>query len=186
MDATPPSPERLFFALWPGDAVRARIAGNASRLHRGGNRNARMVASARYHLTLQFIGTYASLPAALVDSAIAAGDAQHAAGFELVLDRFGSFGGGRVSWIGPSQVPDALAALVEGLGKSLSSCATVAPGTPPPFVPHVTLARHVALPEEPAIDPVHWSVGAFALFASSAGYRELARWTLQPQHQRLS
>jgi 2'-5' RNA ligase len=184
MDAMPPSPERLFFAVWPGDAVRARIAANASRLHRDGDRNARMVDAARYHLTLQFIGTYAPLPAVLVDTAIAAGNAQRAAGFELVLDRLGSFGNGRVSWMGPSQVPHALGALVEGLGRSLSSCATVAPGTLQSFVPHLTLARHLTLPPEKGIEPVHWSVDAFALFASGAtpsGYRQLAHWTLQPR-----
>jgi 2'-5' RNA ligase len=185
--AAKPSTERLFFALWPDDAVRARIAGNAARLQGGSNPAARMVAAARYHLTLQFIGTYAPLPSALVEKAIAAGDAQDAGAFELVLDRFGSFGHDRVAWAGPSRVPGALAALVEGLGRSLLACNTIASATPGSFVPHVTLGRQLAVPKAAAIEPVPWTVGAFSLFASGGadvGYRSLAQWSLRSLHRR--
>lgn len=186
MDAPAQAPERLFFALWPGDAVREQIAHRARLLPSTGDAHARPVASARYHLTLRFLGQFAALPAALVAGAMAAGEAQSVPAFDLVLDRAGSFHGGRLWWLGPSVVPAPLQALVDGLASTaLPDVAATGSGVPAePFIAHVTVARNAATPPAAApIEPLPWHVDRFALIASGGrhpGYRLLAQWPLQP------
>ncbi|MDQ2702802.1 MAG: RNA 2',3'-cyclic phosphodiesterase [Pseudomonadota bacterium] len=168
--------QRLFFALLPDTALRARIAETAANLERSRGSGGRLLKPERYHLTLQFLGDFQPLPPALVAAARAAGDATPMQAFDLVLDHAGSFPGSRVWWLG-GQPSDALQALWEGLGTQLLRA-----GARPQrgaFTPHVTLVRDARRQIEPmAIDPLHWRVGGFALVESRPGqpYDILQRW----------
>jgi len=173
---------RLFFALWPDDAVRARIAESAASVlseHAPGGRALKLE---RYHMTLQFLGDFLPLPAALIEDAQAAAAALRSPAFELVLDEVGSFRGANVWWFGPRHVPDALRALYDALGQSLEAHRVpVKPSAS--FVPHLTVQRdvrrHVA---HAPLPPLAWPVREFVLVDSQPGrgtpYELIGRWSL--------
>ena len=94
---------RLFLALWPDPTVRADLARLARRL------TPHHVPAANLHLTLVFLGQTAPAREAAYRAALAG---LRAAPFTLELDRLGCFRGPRVLWLGPSQIPPALTALV--------------------------------------------------------------------------
>jgi RNA 2',3'-cyclic 3'-phosphodiesterase len=173
----------LFFALVPGDGVRACIAAAARELEQSLAPRGRWLKPASYHLTLEFLGRHAPFPASLAERAMAAGDGVIAAPFELLLDRAGSFGARRIpAWIGCSIVPARLRALSDALAGALRMHGVPA-ADPARFVPHVTVLRDAEEPISVALpDPVAWPVGTFALIDSRiqppAPYRVLREWPL--------
>jgi 2'-5' RNA ligase len=154
-------PLRLFFALWPDDAVRAALAGRAAAIQRVAGGRATRAES--IHLTVAFLGDCdpARLPA--LKSAAAAVRVRP---FELVLDETGFWKHNRIAWAGAAQVPAALETLVAELRAALAAAQFAF--DPKPFVPHLTLVRKAhagfALPR-PA--PVRWRVSDFALVRSA-------------------
>lgn len=173
------SVQRLFFALWPDESTRAAIHAEAMRLKQTREPHGRWIDRHRYHLTLQFLGASASVPGALMDSALAAAGQVRVPAFELALDVAGSFG--KLWWLGCDVMPDGLVRLwhrlgaaLEGEGVRLSSDA---------LTPHVTVMRHGdhTLPTTP-IAPLRWSVTRFVLIRSEQGARNaydlLGQWPL--------
>ena len=113
----------LFFALWPGDAVRDQIETAARQLKRANEPRGRLIKRHRYHLTLQYLGEHPILPENLVTAACAAGNEVRGPGFDFALDTAGSFANRKIPWwLGCSRVSDGLAALcdeiIAGLRKS--------------------------------------------------------------------
>lgn len=181
MHAAPGATHRLFFALWPDAAVRSAIASRAAETHAGSAPAGRPVPPRRYHLTLQFLGSFAGVPDAVIDAAIAAGDAVQVAEFTLVLDRLGSFERSRVWWFG-CDVSSGLRHLHGELQHSLVTAGVAVDAAP--FVPHVTLGRGLRQRLHPqAIEPLAWPLRDFVLVDSADGatdYRILRRWPLAP------
>ena len=174
---------RLFFALWPDEAVRRAIANLASTLPMP--RGAKVTRPQRLHLTVVFLGDFAPLPDSMLSAIQSAAGSIRARAFELSLDRVDSFARARVGWLGTSSVPDALTALHNALGTALQSAGV--PLKPDvPFVPHVTIQRNVRTPP-PAMDisPIVWTVRDFVLVESMPGspepYRIIGAWPLVPQ-----
>lgn len=169
---TPPT-QRLFFALWPDQVLRQRLAELARQVA------TRPVPPANLHLTLVFLG---SQTAAQRDCAMAAAQQVRGAPFELVLDYLGGWSGPRIQWLGSRQAPQALLDLVAELNRHLAACGF----TPErrPFAPHVTLARKVRQPRVQLLDaPIHWPAREFVLAESvstdeGVRYPVLARWPL--------
>lgn len=167
---------RLFFALWPPDAVRTRIGTVADPLLR--DVRGRRVAPADLHLTLAFLG---ALEDARADCCRRAADALRHPPFELRLDRVAAWPRARVTCLGTADVPTPLLDLASALERSLAACGH----RPEPrrYQPHVTLVRAAAGADLPAraCDPVVWPVDAFVLAESGPGdprYRIRARWPL--------
>jgi 2'-5' RNA ligase len=175
---------RLFFALWPDDALRERIADTAAQLeckHAPGGRRLR---SERYHLTLQFLGYFQSLRPSVVNAARAAAATVRPPAFELVFDHAGSFSGSRVSWLGMHGIPPGLQALWDALRAALAE-AGVQVKSAPAFAPHLTIRRDVRRQTAPiAIQQLRWPVREFVLIDSvpsaRAPYCILGRWPLMP------
>lgn len=177
--STPPAPykastpHRLFFALWPGAALRDAIAAAALQLDEAHAPGGRAVHPSRYHLTLAFLGD--------CDPSIAAavGDAVRASAFELRLDRADTFAGNRILWLGMAEIPEGLSALSVALGRSLAR-ADLRTRDDAAFVPHVTLQRDIRRPvATTAIPPLHWHVRDFVLVDSIDGtYRVVGQWSL--------
>jgi 2'-5' RNA ligase len=172
--ASRPDRHRVFFALWPDDAVRASI----SRATRDGVRVSagRPIAKERLHATVAFLGelTAAGLEMARSVPPIAVGP------FELTLDALGTWPESRILWCAPSAPPQALFELEAGLWDGLASRGFR--GEERVYRPHVTLARR-AKPVTAQIEPVRWPVRDLALVESfpvgrSAHYEVLARWPL--------
>lgn len=166
---------RLFFALWPDDAVRQAL------LHW---QTQRLAAKARWqhradlHLTLHFLGT---VEPDRLDPLRALGDAVSIRRFVLVLDQLGHWSRPQVLWCGPTAPPAELLALHRRVGEGLSALGL--PLDRRPFRPHVTLARKVRSgPEVGPIEPLDWTVREWALVESRPGerphYRPVYRWTL--------
>ena len=151
---------RLFFALWPDDAVRAGLACWSRELHAlcGG----RITPPEKLHVTLVFLG---GVEDARVSEVERAADEVAAPLASLVLDRPGYWKHNRIAWAGASLVPPELAALVSGLREALAKSRIGFDAKP--FVSHVTLLRDAREPKGmPALDPIPWKIDGFALVES--------------------
>lgn len=180
-----PSPlHRLFFALVPDDATRERLHQAAQQLKATHRTRGRWINPRRYHMTLQFLGDFDGLPAAVLAQARAAAASVRVAPFTVVLDHAGSFHNRSIPWwIGPRTDQPGLAALWRDLGTALA-CEGVHVPDGKGFRPHVTLLRDagMALPGMDIQPPVTWPVEAFTLMHSELGaqnaYTPLGVWPL--------
>ncbi|MCZ7564554.1 MAG: RNA 2',3'-cyclic phosphodiesterase [Burkholderiales bacterium] len=154
---------RLFFALWPDDAVRDALAAWARALHKAcGGRTTR---PQNLHVTLAFLGDTDG--GRLPGLKAAAGSVTPRA-FELVLDQQGYWTHNRIAWAGASETPEALRAMVVDLRAALGAAGFRFDEKP--FVSHVTLLRKGSPPRAlPRLDPVAWRGCGFALVRSHTG-----------------
>jgi len=171
---------RVFFALWPGDTLRAVLAQLAQEVAR--ETRGRPPAAANIHLTLAFLGEQSS--ARIVALREVAGRLGGRS-FGLTLDEIGCFRRSGVAWLGASAPQPDLLSLQGGLARALRDGGF--PIDERPYAPHLTLARHVqALTHRSLPTPIVWDVGSFALVVSELGsdhprYRTLAEWPLAPR-----
>lgn len=174
-------PNRLFFALWPDDAVRLAAHSAAKALKVKMQPGGHLAALERYHITLLFLGDFVS-----EDNQAAAMDAAaglRAAPFTLTLDQAGSFKSAKIPWwLGPRQVPDALTRLYRGLYDQMVEAHVVPERMK--FAPHLTVLRDagLALPKT-GIEPIQWEIKDFVLVRSRLDlkpvrYDLLGRWPL--------
>ena len=148
---------RLFFALWPDNALRAQ-------LHRASNtisveRPARRVPHYNLHLTLHFIGNvfFGEMDCLRQQARLVEGEA-----FELSIDRQGHFRKPRVAWLGCREIPAALRELHGQLGQRLQLCDYRPEARH--YNPHVTVARKIgAIADSVSFAPIAWKVEAFSL-----------------------
>lgn len=170
---------RLFFALWPDTATQqAWYHGLAPYLAPLGGRR---VPAANLHLTLAFLG---EVRGERLNELLRLGDDLPGAPLVLRLDRIEYWKRPGLLCLRPAQTPPALQRLAGllGTGLALAGFATA----PPPFKPHVTLARDVplataALPLWPVLE---WQVPAVALVRSRLSpegpdYAVLHTWPLR-------
>lgn len=153
---------RLFFALWPGEGVRARLADWSRELHAlcGG----RVPLAQDLHLTLAFLG---QVPEGRIGEVERAAGEVSATAATLLLDRPGFWKHNRIAWAGASSVPAELESLARGLREALERFRIAF--DPKPFVPHVTLLREAREPRSlPALEPIRWHFDAFVLAGPSA------------------
>lgn len=174
---------RVFFALWPEPALRARLHAESLRLHRmlGG----RPTRPETLHLTLVFVGEVAN--GRLADVAGAAG-AVKCPPFEMLFDQEACWRHNHIAHLGASLPPAALIALVGQLSANLKAAEIVHDARP--FSPHITLVRKADCArfaaegkENPAREPIRWPARDFVLVKSSlhaegACYERLGRWPL--------
>jgi RNA 2',3'-cyclic 3'-phosphodiesterase len=169
------TPFRLFFALWPDDTVRAALAAASAAIHRVAGGRATRAES--IHLTLAFLG---DCDAGRLDALKATAARVRVRPFELVLDERGFWKHNRIAWVGATEAPAALDALVDGLRTALADAAFAF--DPKPFVPHVTLVRKARLGFAlPALDAIRWQVDGFVLVRSvirpaGSDYLVESRW----------
>ncbi len=170
--------QRLFFALWPDEELRLRLA---ELLESGGFRSAagRAVAAENLHVTLRYLG---AISPAQQECAERVAAAIRAEGFSITLNRVGYWAGPRVAWLGTDSIPAPLQRLVAELESGLQGC-----GLPPetrPYRPHLTILRRArpgGLPRH--IEPLPWRLEDFVLVRSIAvpggvSYETVSRWPL--------
>lgn len=161
-ESVKPEQLRLFFALWPDDGVRERIAGELAELLAG--LDGRRLPPANYHLTLAFLGAVAVTDLAEIQ---AAAQRVPITPFELRLTRTDYWAPAKIAWLGTDECPAELTGLVNALATEL-----VAIGISPeaePYEPHVSLARGVADCAQTRLEaPIGWPVSGFALVQSQA------------------
>lgn len=169
----PEQHRRLFFALWPDDAVRQRIAVLSRQVCK------HPVPEGNLHLTLRFLGRQDE--EARQCFCAAAGQLQ-CKSFTLLLDRYGGWLRKHIQWLGASAPPQALGQLVDALNIALAACGMEVEKRP--FIPHVTLSRKAKNPfTGPLPESIFWSVKDFVLAESvpspdGVRYVVLERWAL--------
>jgi RNA 2',3'-cyclic 3'-phosphodiesterase len=159
---------RLFFAAWPP-------AETAAALHQWGEAiSGKTTSAANIHLTLVFLGE--ADPARASAAARRVQAQRHDLPIEkarLVRD---------MVWVGPREIPEALAALVKSLQLELYREQFILDRRP--FAAHVTLLRRVrAAPALPPLPPLRWPVDEFLLVRSRTSgkgstYEPIARFAL--------
>lgn len=177
MSSEEPQPLRLFFALWPDEAIQTRFEQAGEMLHRacGGKRTRRE----NIHLTLAFLG---DVPAERVEAlhAIAARAAGPA--FDLSFDRIGWWRRNQIAWSEPSDPPRSLFDLVSALQTGLAAEGFKTEERP--YLPHLTLLRRAHCKESHFdADPIVWPVREFVLVSSvlsdnGSVYEIIGRWKL--------
>ncbi len=168
---------RVFFALWPGAALRRELHAEAGQLVRecGG----RAVAPGNIHLTLVFAGSIERDRVATLASAAAAVRAHR---FEFDVDRVGYWRASRVAWAGPSHAPPGLTGLYAQIGAALRQAGIAFDERP--YAPHITLVRNARrAPARRAAPALHWVAADFALIESApvagrSAYRVVSSWPL--------
>ncbi len=156
---------RIFFALWPDEATRARLAATAAQIPL--TRPARRVPDYNLHLTLHFVGSVDSSVADCMRRQARSVDSER---FEFAIDDSGHFAAAGVGWLGCSAVPEALHRLHERLGRALADC-DYSPEERA-YRPHVTVARKLrSAAPPPAFAAIAWKVDNFVLLESRPAAR---------------
>ncbi len=174
---TPEATQRLFFALWPNEEVRAALD-EASQSLLG--KRVKRIPAPNLHITLAFAGSVTASVRHCLEEA--AGNLTLAP-FDLILDHTGYWRRPRIAWMGPTHVPPALWSLIGGLRTVFEACGLQVETRP--YQPHVTLARKISrLANDTPIAPVPWSIRSFSLVESvntpsGVSYQRLVTWTLE-------
>ena len=171
---------RLFFALWPDDALRAALAPRLAELQPADHDAGRPQSPSQWHVTLEFLGP---VPAARVSLAEAAAAAVRAEPFELEFDAIEHWRRPEVLCLVARDLPSPLGSLVSQLRAALAER-----GFEPErraYRAHLTLARKVARAVVvPGFEPIRWPAQDFALIESvtdraGSRYMPLGHWSLQ-------
>ena len=155
---------RLFFALWPSDAVRARLAAEVQAHAALG----RAIPARNLHVTVVFLG---AVPEERVARVVEIGKLTLLVRFLLHLDRLEFWRRSNLVCLSAQRTPPQLQGIVDRLHAGLreNGFELHAHET---FRPHVTLVRDVARgPVAAAIAPLQWPVGSLALIESKVGQR---------------
>lgn len=171
--------QRLFFALWPDDLCRERLARQARRLH--GFYGGRITESTSLHLTLVFLG---DVSAEQVNVMRGVGDHVAMRGFTLHMAGAGCWSHNQIAWVAPAITPEPLARLVGDLREAVVAAGIQVESRP--FSPHVTLLRKAQCrPVDSKAVPFEWRVNDFVLLRSTlhsegARYEIVERWSTAP------
>jgi len=174
---------RLFFALWPDEAMQAALAASVSALV--DLTNGRAVPASNFHLTLAFLGSVAlSRMASLHDIAARCAASCQTSALPLVvtLDTFEYWRRQRILCATASVTPPAAVALARTLKRALTA-GGFAPDVKP-FRAHATFARKVHGAEDRLqATPIRWSFEHLHLVESETHtegsiYRTVASWRL--------
>ncbi len=151
---------RLFFALWPTDRARARLAEIAARLA-----DADAVPVQNYHVTIAFVG---EVPIARVAELRNVGAALRMSRCQLKFEALEYWPKPEVVVAAVRDIPSALADAWRDLHEKLAASQFAL--TPKRLRPHVTLARKVL--QAPVLEPivsVEWEADQICLVRSQSG-----------------
>jgi len=181
---------RLFFALWPPEAVAGHL--HAVAVDAAQSVGGRIMRAETLHLTLAFLG---EVSLGKLDELCAIGAGIDVPVAALCLDRLGWWRHNHVLWAGVSEAraPETLHVLASTLAGRLSEAGFHLELRA--FFPHVTLLRKAGVGQPPdtdlvarlpALGEVVWPVCDFVLLRSlpstvGADYRIVGRWPLSGQ-----
>lgn len=173
-----------FFALFPEPSACQRIHQRAAALQARLGLRGQLVAPAKLHVTLHFIGRFGTAQPVLETRGFKVGDAVSGPMFAAVFDRALSFVHGREKSPCVFAAEDAagpMHGLAESLHMAMKSPSRLAANADR-FRPHVTwLYSADAIAGELAIEPLGWQAREFAFvhgIQGAAGYDIIGRWPL--------
>jgi len=175
--------QRLFFALWPDEAVRQQLKQcqqlkcftDSLQDHPG----SRAVFPGNFHITLAFLGNVNANQRACVEQVA---NGIQCSSFKLTINNADYWHKPRILWVGPNEMPDALVTLATELRDGASECGVQMDMRP--YNAHVTLMRKIArLPEGLVIRPFSWVANHFVLIESTTRpegvrYKVVKEWGL--------
>ncbi len=165
---------RLFFALWPDEAVLKALAKLCQGLDLG---EGKPVDCGKFHITLVFLG---EVPEDKIEALKMLAEKLAFRPCELTFNRLEHWVRSAVLCLTAETVPEPLTELVKELKRGVRKLGFKLERRP--FRPHLTLARKVRKRVAAcAIDPVYWPVRELALVASEltpegSRYQVLGRW----------
>ncbi|HEY8037526.1 MAG TPA: RNA 2',3'-cyclic phosphodiesterase [Methylobacter sp.] len=171
-----PNTSRLFFALWPDDETRQKLARLNQSIKAEGFK---CVQPHNLHVTLVFLGQ--------VDKNVELSIKQFAAGiiaqpFELTFDSLSYWNKPKILCLTCLQpVPEAASVLAVALETAAANCGLQTDTRP--YTPHITLARHARYLPNVKIEPIIWRAEAFCLVESCSEpdgvfYKAIQQWPL--------
>jgi len=169
--------QRLFFALWPDEAMRQQIKRSSKTLLRHGG--GRPVNPENIHFTLAFLGNIDDQQRECVEQVA---NQVHLSPFEFTIDVAGHWSKPRVLWIGPGEMPEVLVTLASELRDGAIACGIEMDMRP--YRAHMTLMRKVARArEDMSIHPFAWKAHSFVLVKSvthqeGVKYEVIREWSL--------
>ncbi len=169
---------RIFFAIWPDEAVRKQLAHLAKRsaLLSGGRR----VEIEAIHLTLVFLG---EVNINRLDDLCLIAKKVMAKSFNFSIDEICYWKQNCLIYAGTKQCPPELLMLVDSLGNMLSDAGFLFDRRN--YRPHITLVRRATRPAECSlIKPISWRIHEWTLMqskqtGSGVYYIPLDRWSLR-------
>jgi len=169
-----PAACRTFFALWPGEGERARLAGMAQACAR--RSGGRATAPDRLHATLVFLGTLEPEGVARAQAVAAKVPARR---FELEMGKVEFRRRQAMVWAGCRATPPELLELVEALQQGCRVSGFEIEERA--YRAHVTLVRYARRAPGPDAAPWAWTVDGYCLARSLDGaggvhYEVVARW----------
>ncbi len=167
--------KRLFFALWPDEEIRGKVAGVVRAIR---NERFKKVRIDNIHVTLVFLGSVDTEQ----EIALKEGAANlKVESLQLDFDRLTLWRRPGILSLTCSQQPPPLLELVAGLTRLAVECGLEVDQRP--YQAHVTLARKAYRKPEIELEPLLWPAGDFALVESAADeggvrYQVLQSWPL--------
>src|SRR5687768_2073533 len=141
---------RVFFAVWPDEAVRDALS--AAALRAEAECGGRPTAAAKIHLTLFFVG---EVDRARIGDLETCAGAVAAAAFDLEMSVLGYWRHNRIVWAGSLVTPAALSRLVAELTSELGTAGYHREERP--YVPHATLVRNArGAPRQRVLEAPVW------------------------------
>ena len=149
---------RLFFALWPDDQTRQKLA----RLSRAIEiKGFRPVQTQNVHVTLVFLGNVNTASELLIKHNVAGISAEP---FMLTFDQLSYWNKPRILCLSCSQPVDEVGKLVATLNIKVESCGLQTDTRP--YKPHITMARHAKYLPDIKFEPIIWRSESFCLVES--------------------
>ncbi len=178
---------RLFFALWPGEALRAALAARTHPMLAAGE--GRAVPAGDFHVTLAFLGQVAEhrlAQALCLGAAVANEMGSRTSALAITFDHIEYWPRAQLVCAAAGPQSGGAAGQLAELLRTRLGAAGFAPDLKA-FRAHVTLARKVRLPiTERPFPPTAWQLSEFALVesrtsASGSLYSVLSTWLLGGQ-----
>jgi len=170
--------ERMFFAIWPDQAVSELLETAGKKLHE--TCRGRITRRETIHITLAFLG---EVEVSRLNELLSMAGEVNATSFSLDLTKFGCWRHNRIAWVAPEVTPPALTDLASDLSEKLKAVGFKLDSRP--YVPHITLFRKAECREAlPVIDAIQWNVSEFVLVKSvlsnaGSAYEVVGRWPLK-------
>jgi len=164
---------RLFFALWPDDQTRLKLARlNQAIEAKGFSR----VQPQNIHVTLVFLGNVDVASELLIKHSVTGISAQP---LVLTFDQLSYWSKPKVLCLTCSHTPGELEMLVAALNVEVASCGLQTETRP--YKPHITLARHARDLPDITFEPIIWHAESFCLVESCSEpdgvyYRVRQQW----------
>lgn len=164
---------KLFFALWPDDQTRQELVQLSQSIRVAG---LKPVQPQNLHVTLVFLGSVDSTTELLIKQSV---DGISSEPFVLTFDQLSYWSRPKVLCLTCRQPAQGCVTLAAALDTAVANCGIQTDKRP--YLPHITLARHVRHLPDINIKPIVWRAESFCLVESCSEpdgvqYKVIQQW----------